>query len=220
MYQRYAIYWAGQGAFATRAAEWLGWDNALGLAVAQPEGVADWTAEPRKYGFHGTVKAPFRLAEGWDQPRLAQAFAAVCARLAPVTLDGLQIARLGSFLAMIPSGDTSALVAMAAQVVRDLDPARAALNADELARRRPQTLTPRKRALLDLWGYPHVMEEFRFHLTLSGSFPPKVLDQIEPRAAAHFGPLPAPFTLGDLCLFGEKDGRFHLIARHGLALTI
>jgi hypothetical protein len=217
MYRRYAIYWAGQGEFASRAAEWLGWDNGLGVAVAQPEGVADWTEEPRKYGFHGTVKAPFRLAEGWDQARLSQAFSDLCARLAPVTLDGLQRARLGAFLALIPVGDTMALQALAAQVVRDLDPARAPLNAAELARRRPETLSPRKRELLDLWGYPHVMEAFRFHLTLSGSFPPEVLDRIEPRAAAHFGPLPAPFTVADLCLFGERDGRFHLISRQALS---
>lgn len=217
MYRRYAIYWAGQGAFADLAAEWLGWDNALGAPVTQPEGVADWTAEPRKYGFHGTVKAPFRLAKGWDQARLSQAFADLCAHLAPVTLDGLQMARLGSFLALIPRGDTTALQALAARVVRDLDPARAPLTEAELARRRPETLSPRKRALLDQWGYPHVMEEFRFHLTLSGAFPVKVLDQIEPRAAAHFGPLPAPFVVQDLCLFGETDTGFHLLTRHTLA---
>lgn len=217
MYRRYAIYWAGQGAFAARAAEWLGWDNALGAPVAQLDDVAAWTEEPRKYGFHGTVKAPFRLAEGWDQPRLEEAFADLCARLAPVTLEGLQMARLGSFLALIPRGDTSALQALAAETVRALDPARAPLNAAEIARRRPESLSPRKRELLDLWGYPHVMEEFRFHLTLSSSLAPDVLDQVEPRAAAHFGPGPAPFTISDLCLFGERECRFHLVSRHALA---
>ena len=216
MYRRYAIYWAGQGAFASRAAEWLGWDNALGAPVAQPDDVAAWTEEPRKYGFHGTVKAPFRLAEAWDQPRLEAAFAELCQRLAPVQLQGLQMARLGTFLALVPQGDTGALQDLGAEVVRDLDPARAPLNATELARRRPKTLSPRKRELLDLWGYPHVMEEFRFHLTLSGAFPAETLDQIEARAKAHFGPLPAPFAIEDLCLFGEATGRFHLIARHAL----
>lgn len=216
MYRRYAIYWAGQGAFASRAAEWLGWDNASGAPVAQPEGVEAWTEEPRKYGFHGTIKAPFRLAEGWDQARLEAAFVALCLRLTPVTLEGLQMARLGSFLALIPRGDTAALQDMAARVVRELDPARALLNEAEIARRRPEALSPRKRQLLELWGYPHVMEEFRFHLTLSSSLAPEVLDQVEPRAAAHFGPLPAPFAVADLCLFGEREGRFHLIARHAL----
>ena len=91
MYRRYAIYWAGQGAFAARAAAWLGWDNLAGREVAS-DIPADWTAEPRKYGFHGTVKAPFRLAEGWDEARLETAFAALCTRLAPVTLEGLRTA--------------------------------------------------------------------------------------------------------------------------------
>ena len=215
-YARYAVYWAGQGAFAARASEWLGWDNLAGAAVAQPAGVAAWTEEPRKYGFHGTVKAPFRLAEGWDAARLQAAFAGLCTRLAPVTLPGLRMARIGSFLALIPEGDQAELQDLAFAVVQDLDPARAPLTAAEIARRRPETLSPRKRALLDAWGYPHVAEEFRFHLTLSSSLPPEVLDQLEPRAAAHFGPLPAPFAVADLCLFGEAEGRFHLIDRHAL----
>ena len=71
--KRFAIYYAPRGgAFADAAAAWLGWDLTRGRAVAQPDlpglvdlpGLADLTAEPRKYGFHGTIKPPFRLAGG------------------------------------------------------------------------------------------------------------------------------------------------------------
>src|SRR5262249_2220033 len=36
------------------------------------------------------------------------------------------------------------------------------------ARRNPARLTPRQRDYLERWGYPYVMEEFRFHMTLTG----------------------------------------------------
>ena len=93
---------------------------------------------------------------------------------------------------------------------------RAALTEDEIARRRPDQLSPRQRELLDLWGYPQVMEEFRFHLTLTDRLPDPapVLQVLGP----YFAPvLPTPFVIQDLCLFGEDSGgRFHLLHRHAL----
>ena len=66
--KRYAVYYAPQArGFAMAAASWLGWDLLAGRTVAQPVlpvPLADWTAEPRKYGFQGTLKPPFRLIEG------------------------------------------------------------------------------------------------------------------------------------------------------------
>ena len=74
-FRRYAMYWApSPGAWEAAAAEWLGWNPATGKVALQPDlqvPLAVWTEEPRKYGFHGTVKAPFRLAEGWDRDRLS-----------------------------------------------------------------------------------------------------------------------------------------------------
>ena len=37
-------------------------------------------------------------------------------------------------------------------------------------------LTDRQEALLTQWGYPYVMEEFRFHITLTGALDPAHLD--------------------------------------------
>jgi putative phosphonate metabolism protein len=220
-FRRYAVYWAPEGAWARAAAEWLGWDPATGCVAAQPDlGVplADWTAEPRKYGFHGTVKAPFRLATGWDQLRLLASIETLFARLAPIRLEGLSLCRIGGFLALTPDGDAAALAGLAAAAVTGLDAARAPLTPDEVQRRRPERLSPVQRGFLDRWGYPYVLGEFQFHLTLSGHLAPDDLDRLQPLAAAHFAPhLPRPFVISDLCLFGEaEDGRFHLIRRHAL----
>lgn len=212
--KRYAIYYAPPvGAFATAAAAWLGWDVARGCAVDQPDpSLADVTADPRKYGFHATIKAPFRLQDGVSFDDLKAALNTAATQLSPVTLTGLSMVHLDGFLALIPADPSEALQNMAAQIVRDLDPCRAPLNAAELARRRPDTLTPRQRELLDSYGYPYVMEQFQFHMTLTG----RTDDPAIQRAAeVHFdGLIPVPLQIDDLCLMGEDEqGRFHLLYR-------
>ena len=160
-FHRYAIYFTPpEGEFAALGAAWLGWDAAQGCAAAHPEvsglpaPVAEITETPRKYGLHATIKPPFALAEG-------QA----------VTLEGLQIAALGRFLALVPVGDQGALCALAARAVAAFEPWRAPLTEAQVARRRAGGLSPAQDALLLRWGYPYVMEEFRFHITLTGKRP-------------------------------------------------
>lgn len=220
--KRYAIYYAPPpGGFAQAGAAWLGWDAAAGQPVEQPDPALEAvTVAPRKYGFHGTVKPPFRLAEGQSFAALHAAVATLATRLGPVTLPGLRLRDLDGFLALTPEGDQAPLQALAAEVVTTLEPFRAPLTAAEIAKRRPERLTPRQRALLDAYGYPFVLEEFRFHLTLSDRLPDP--QPLAAQAGAHFAPhLPRPFTVGALCLFGEAaDGRFHLMARHPLTASV
>lgn len=222
--KRFAIYYAPEpGRFADTAAAWLGWDIAQGAPVLQPtpdlpRPLAEVTAEPRKYGFHATLKPPFRLADGVTPADLAQATAHLAASLAPLELPGLQMINLEGFLALTPLGDTTALQTFAAEIVRTLDPYRAALTQAEIARRRPERLSPRQRYLLATYGYPYVMEQFQFHLTLTGP-----LDEDETAvtkaAANHFaGMIPKPFRIRGLCLCGEDfQGRFHLLHRYALS---
>ncbi|MES2432828.1 MAG: DUF1045 domain-containing protein [Pseudomonadota bacterium] len=222
--KRFAIYYAPEpGPFADAAATWLGWDLASGTAVPQPtpdlpRPLADITAEPRKYGFHATLKPPFRLADGTSPEELAQATARLAASLAPLELPGLQMITLEGFLALTPLGDTAALQTLAAEIVRTLDPYRAALTPAEIARRRPERLTPRQRDLLETYGYPYVMEQFQLHLTLSG---PLGEDEaaVTRAAANHFADLiPTPFHIREICLCGEDtQGRFHLLHRYALS---
>ena len=219
--QRYAVYYAPRdGAFSTAAAAWLGWDVVAGSMVAQPDlpGIAALTADPRKYGFHGTLKPPFRLADGVQTEDLEKALTTLAARRAPVEMSGLQMALLDGFLALIPVGDPARLQDLAAEVVVDLDPLRATLTPAEIARRRPESLSPRQRDLLATYGYPYVLEEFQFHLTLSGRLQDPEATALRAAATRHFdGLVPQPFRLEDLCLFGEdQDGRFHLLHRYPL----
>lgn len=223
--QRYAIYYAPeQGAFADFTAAWLGWDAAAGQAVAHPaiaglpQPVDVMTATPRKYGLHGTIKPPFHLAPGTDAAGLQAAVAALAGRLAPVVLPGLQLVDLHGFVALVPQGDTAPLAAVAAEVVMGLDAFRAPPSPQEIARRRPEALTDRQRALLAEWGYPYVMDQFQFHLTLTGSLPPADSAAVLAALRPHLEPLlPQPFVLADLALCGQaSDGMFRILHRYPL----
>lgn len=224
--ERYAVYHAPRpGALAECAAAWLGRDAETGAAVAHPDlpglprPLADLTAEPRRYGFHGTIRAPFRPAPGVTGADVAQAVAALAARLPPARCEGLRLADLHGFLALVPRGDDGAIRALAAAVVEGTDALRAPLTPAEIARRRPDRLTARQRALLDRWGYPFVMEEFRFHLTLTDRLDPAEAPAVAAVLAAHMAPvLPAPFAIDDLCLFGQDGtGLFRLLHRYPLS---
>ncbi len=218
---RHALYFApASGAFACAAAAWLGWDAVLGAEVAQPAivGLEEATRAPRKYGFHATFKAPFRLATGVCAADLADTGAQVAGRLAPVSLEAVSVARMGGFLALRPEGDERALQALCREIVAQFEPFRAPLTPQEIEKRRPETLTPRQRALLLEVGYPYVFEEFRFHMTLTGALPPETLARLQPLAEAYFAPhLARPFRVDQLCHFGEDAaGRFHLLAQYPL----
>lgn len=223
-FTRYAIYFAPpQGAEWSRfGASWLGWDMEVGAEVAHPEveglDVAAITATPRKYGLHATMKPPMRLAKGCSLADLEAACATLAATQAPVTLDGLQLARLGRFLALRPLGDESALNALAAACVTELDAFRAPAPEAELARRRVAGLSPEQEQNLLNWGYPYVLDQFRFHITLTGKLPKPELPGVEAALQAHLMPLvPAPFVIKDLALMGEDaEGKFHLIHRYTL----
>jgi hypothetical protein len=220
--KRYAVYYAPrEGAFSFRANEWLGREVSNPRDLPQPilPGIGDprgVTVEPRRYGFHGTIRAPFRPADGVSVELIHSTVADLAACLAPVTCDGLHMQVLDGFVALTPMGFEAALFDFGAAVVEGTNALRAPLTEAEVARRRPDRLSPRQRELLDRWGYPHVMEEFRFHLTLTDR-----LDNPEPFRVAledYFAPvLPRPFVIEDLCLFGEDAaGRFHLLHRYAL----
>ncbi|EAQ13337.1 putative phosphonate metabolism protein [Maritimibacter alkaliphilus HTCC2654] len=224
-FHRYAVYYApDRGPFARFAAEWLGWCPLSGIEKPHPDvaglprPVEEITRTPRKYGFHGTIKPPFRLADGSSPEALQDDLSALARRLTPVRMGGLALKRLGGFVALVPEGDTSALAQLAGEVVEALDHHRAPAPASEIQRRRAAGLTPRQDELLMRWGYPYVMDEFRFHLTLTGKLDPDEAARTMAALDPYLTPLlPRPFALRDLCLFGEDEtGRFQLIQRYAL----
>ena len=222
MFKRYAVYFTPTGALADFGAAWLGWDLATGTVCTHPlaDGldVAGITATPRRYGLHATIKPPFRLALGKSADELRDAVAALCGRQRPVTLQGMSVQKMGRFLAVVPADGQAALNALAADVVRDLDGFRAPLNEAELAKRRMSRLTPMQEQNLLNWGYPYVIGQFRFHITLTGRLNKAELEQAHAVLAAELAPLlPPAFPIDSLTLAGEdQDGFFHEVQRFPL----
>jgi putative phosphonate metabolism protein len=176
-FPRYAIYYvSAPGSDLDRfGAQLLGYDAFSSEDLPFPGGilpsVPDWrdlTRDPRKYGFHATLKAPLSLAQGRTEVELltaCESFAGA-SRTIPVVVPVVD--SISGFIAVVPREPVAELERLAADCVSALDSFRAPLTADDRARRNPAQLTPRQREYLDRWGYPYVFEEFRFHMTLTG----------------------------------------------------
>ena len=197
----------------------IGYDAAPGENLPFPEGLpSDWAAlteEPRRYGFHATLKAPFHLAEGRSEAELVEAAAALAAKQAGFDLPALTIALLGSFVALIPAAPSAALLDLAAACVRDLDPFRAPMSEADRARRLAAKLSERQAVHLERWGYPHVFEDFRFHMTLTGSLPEERREPIRATLAAAYARLAPGLRVDAVSVFRQDDraGRFRVLAR-------
>ncbi len=207
---RLALYWAPEEADALHAlgSTWLGRDAASGQARQQPavDGIdlAALTADPRGYGLHATLKPPFRLAQGYAAAR--DAAAALANRTAPFELPPLAVHDLDGFLALRESAPCPALTAFANACVEALDAHRAPPGEAEIARRRPERLSPRQRGYLGRWGYPYVFEEWRFHVTLTRRLAPAEKAAVMPAVTAFLGDAPGrPRRVASLSLFVQPE---------------
>jgi len=225
---RYAVYFAPEpgSVLARFGASWLGYDVATGEARVQPvvtgidpEHRYAITAEPRRYGFHATLKPPFYLAEGTGAEALDDAVAALAGRIVAFEAPPLQLSRISGFLALTLSAPCAEMLRLADRCVEALDAFRAPPAEAELARRRRASLTPRQDALLGRWGYPYVMEEFRFHLTLTARLGAAEGETV----SAALAPLVAPFCevplkIDAISLFHQPQDAapFRLLRRYAL----
>ncbi|MFK4386126.1 DUF1045 domain-containing protein [Bradyrhizobium sp. USDA 223] len=176
-FPRYAIYYAAgrDSALSRFGAELLGYDAYTGDELPFPQqalqAAPDWrevSADPRQYGFHATLKAPMALAPGKTEAELLAACSAFAGRTRPIPAIRPVVDAISGFIAVIPAEPVEALQQLAADCVRAFDLFRAPLTTEDRARRKPERLSERQRDYLDRWGYPYVMEEFRFHMTLTG----------------------------------------------------
>jgi putative phosphonate metabolism protein len=212
---RYALYFTPRRnhPLTITAASWLGRDafTNTGIPIA-PIGdldVADllrWTAEPRRYGFHATLVAPFRLKQGVGEKDVIRVVETFATQSAPLSALRLRLAQLGRFLALVPASPNEELDVLAGAAVDHFGGLRAPLTEREIARRNPDRLTERQRTYLDRYGYPYVKEEFRFHMTLTGPVATAEAARIEPvlhRLLASA--LAAPIEVDAVTLFVEPE---------------
>lgn len=212
---RYAVYAvpAADHPLTRAAANWLGRDAFSGATSALPRiealssgTVETYLADPARYGFHATLKAPFTLAEGRAEAELDAAFEAFAAASAAVQIPELVIRRLGRFFALVPNEPVSALDAVADRSVIAFEPFRAPLSEADIARRRVAGLTLPEEDNLRRWGYPYVFDAFRFHFSLTGRVPKEDLEPMEAEIRQRFADFDGkPFLVDHLALFVEPD---------------
>ena len=227
---RVAIYAAPRArdplwAFGSRM---IGYDAASGEAVSRPpplglsaERWAALTADPRRYGFHATLKAPFTLSNATTLAHLSEAVRVFCEGAHSLAPLGLEVRMIGDFLALVPIAAPNELQCFAASVMKSFDEFRSPLSPAERERRLAAGLTERQIVNLDRWGYPYVLEDFRFHMSLTGKVRDEALrhelkealDEIFQRETSG-----ALFALDALVLFTQealKDA-FRIHERHPL----
>jgi Protein of unknown function (DUF1045). len=160
-YPRYAIYFApAAGSDLDRfGARLLGYNAFAGDDLPFPEDVtraaSDWhdvTADPRKYGFHATLKAPFSLAPDKTEAELFAACSSFAATPRAIPVIKPVVGSISGFIAVIPAEPPQELVRLAADCVTAFDSFRAPLTEADRARRNPSRLTPAQREHLDRWG--------------------------------------------------------------------
>lgn len=216
---RFALYWAPEldDPLHRLGSAWLGRDAETGAPLAQPAlpglDIAEITADPRGYGLHATLKAPFRLACSYGE--LEAAIEALAARIPPFDLPPLAVQDLSGFLALRETAPCPRLQALADACVADLDPCRAPLTEADWARRRRGKPSAAAEARIARWGYHLVFEAFVFHVTLTRRLTAEEHAVVLPAVTDYLGEAPArPRKVTSVSLFSQAaPGAPFLIAR-------
>jgi putative phosphonate metabolism protein len=212
---RYAIYFTPprDSPLTRLAASWLGRDPFTGSSVPPPSvtgftpaEIAFHTAAARRYGFHATLKAPFQLAAGETEARLAQALADFAAESEPFAIPRLAVGQIDRFFALLPTSPVAELQALADNVVKVFDRFRSPLTEAEIERRNPDAMSAEEFRNLCQWGYPYVFDTFRFHMTLTGRVAAGEAVRVRAALDETFGAaLAEPVAVDGVALFVEPE---------------
>ena len=136
----------------------------------------------------------------------------------PFVIGRLQISCLGNFLALTEREPSADLAQLAGDIVVEFDKFRAPQTEKEIARRLKSNLSRQQEHLMHRWGYPYVLDEFRFHLTLTGRLRDAEIAGVQHALTLKLMTiLTDPITVGDICLCGQRhDERFEIITRFPL----
>jgi putative phosphonate metabolism protein len=229
-FPRYAIYYvSAPGTDLDRfGAQLLAYDAFSGEDLPFPDGIMkmapDWrdlTREPRKYGFHATLKAPLSLARDKTEAGLVAACEAFAATPRPIPVIKPVVGSISGFIAVVPAEPSAELERLAADCTIAFDSFRAPLTAEDRARRNPSALTPRQCKHLDRWGYPYVMEDFRFHMTLTGRLGAERREPVLAMLRSRFSKIGLKTLAVDriaLCRQDDADCRFRVVSHWKLGM--
>ena len=194
-------------------------DHGPDLAMSHTDW-SDLTREPRTYGFHATLKAPFQLRADYGEADLVDAFRAFAATPRQALQVSPSVEILEHFAAIVSRHANPDLDAFASTCVSAFDNFRAQMTSQERAHRLRPNFSARQITNVDRWGYPYVFEDFRFHMTLTGPIPldqrAAVLSFLRARFSAHHDQGPLPIDRIALLRQDHPNARFRVISHAGL----
>ncbi|GGA28142.1 DUF1045 domain-containing protein [Dyella nitratireducens] len=160
---RYAVYFCPAAGSELEAfgREWLSTDAVPGVTS---ERLRVLTSNVRRYGWHATLCAPFALAEQARYDDVRENVADIAQRTQAFEF-ALHLDRLAGFLALRPSAGETPAWMLAERCVRRLNALRAPVT-DEAWQRKAVKLDAVERSLFRQFGYPYVLDRYRFHMTL------------------------------------------------------
>ncbi|MBL8645573.1 MAG: DUF1045 domain-containing protein [Rhodospirillaceae bacterium] len=215
MAPRYAIYFAPEhhSPLEDFGRRWLGRNGVPAdspppvVPGISPERFFALTESARRYGFHGTLKPPFELNPRSSREALFEAVRIFAKSAAPIELPPLELAIIGKFIALTPIRSSAVLENLAALCVRTFEGFRMPLSKEQMAHYLRNKLTVHQTQMLEHWGYPYVMEEFRFHISVTDR-----IDNDTERAAMMtsvqkmtVGVVNKPIVVRDVAVFYQAD---------------
>ena len=189
-------------------------------ASPAPASPSSPSAPGRYTGLHALFRAPFALRDGIEAERIKSRLISFAARRKPVETGPLTLSRAGRYLVLRPVEPTPSLDWLAAQCVACLRGfRRAARPTTERAEHASPTLNDYQRLLLESFGDPYVLSEYRFSITLTGPLDAAHLERVSQALWPVLEEICASgVTVDGLSLFGESGGRspMRLIGRYQL----
>lgn len=200
-----------------RGCDWLGRDPQSGRHTWPPPWLPArrWralVADAAYYGLHGTLKAPFRPADGLTAEDLAPHVAELAQRYVPFYLPPLDLGVSHGHVVLEPRQPSPELTRLALDCVHRLDHRRMPEPGDDRRRWDPsRRLTPRQREMLSEVGYPHTNEQFAFHITLTGALTVLQRRKVFPIIRRVFAPVLRrdDVPVNEIALFRKRDAQNH-----------
>ena len=223
-YKRYAIYYAPSenSELDLFGKCLLGWDPYKGVETTKSDlsklpsfkKFSGLVLTPKQYGFHGTIKAPFKLKNEYTYNDLENKVREISKQIHSFYFDQLIIKKLGNFIGLIPTNNLK-VNAVSNKFVEELDYLRDELSESEIKKRKPHKLTSNQKQMLFKWGYPYVFDEFKFHLTLTSKLNVVEIDDVLRSLQNILKQVNLnKISFNNICIFGQKsDEKFYFVQR-------
>ncbi len=182
-YSRYAIYYAPpkESNLEEFGRYWFGWDplnaklinnkqriNYLnGFGIKNLKNIDKNVLIAKKYGFHGTLIPPFKLNKNYSTNLLFKKTEDIAKKFKKFKFYKFKLKKINNFYAFVQNKKNNNINKLSNRLVRELFKFRSPLTKKEIDRRNPSKLSKFQLNILYKWGYPYLMSEFKFHMTLA-----------------------------------------------------